>query len=143
MSIRAADSGDAHRRHAAVLADRRSGEGVAMTSKLAKNRTVRAVAGGPGRGPRGQLTTLLSGVSRCPISGCEQRIDPSRLMCRGHWYTVPKEIRDQVWATWRSGQGAFSREHKSAVRSAIAAVLAAPRQLPGDRAAMSRPMARS
>jgi len=36
---------------------------------------------------------------------------------------VPKELRDQVWATWRSGQGALSSEHRAAVRSAVTAVL--------------------
>jgi hypothetical protein len=42
-----------------------------------------------------------------------------------HWYMVPKEVRDRVWATWRSGQGAFGREHQDAVRAAIVAVLTA------------------
>jgi hypothetical protein len=85
----------------------------------------KAVTGGHGRGPRGRLTTLYSGVRSCPIAGCGYQIDPSRLMCRTHWYTVPKELRDQVWATWRSGQGADSRDHQEAVRRAIAAVRAA------------------
>jgi hypothetical protein len=42
-------------------------------------------------------------------------------MCRRHWYRIPKQLRDQVWATWRSGLGACSREHLDAVRAAIAA----------------------
>jgi hypothetical protein len=92
-----------------------------MTGQLA----VKAVTGGRGRGPRGQLATLWSGADWCPIPGCRQQIDPSRLMCRSHWYTVPKELRDQVWATWRSGQGARSADHMGAVHRAIIAVLAA------------------
>jgi hypothetical protein len=42
-------------------------------------------------------------------------------MCRDHWYLVPKRIRDQVWATWRSGLGAYSPEHLEMVRVAITA----------------------
>jgi hypothetical protein len=42
-------------------------------------------------------------------------------MCRSHWYLVPKQIRDRVWATWRSGQGALSSEHLETVRMAITA----------------------
>lgn len=90
-----------------------------MTGQL----PARAVTGGRGRGPRGQLATLWSGVDWCPIKRCGRQIDPSRLMCRSHWYMVPKELRDQVWATWRSGQGAFSSEHREAVRRAVIAVL--------------------
>jgi hypothetical protein len=41
-------------------------------------------------------------------------------MCRKHWYHVPKQIRDRVWFTWRSGHGAFSGEHQEAVVIAIA-----------------------
>jgi hypothetical protein len=92
-----------------------------MTGQLAG----RAVTGGRGRGPRGRLTTLYSGVRHCPIAGCGDQIDPSRLMCRLHWYTVPKELRDQVWASWQSGQGAYSRAHRDAVKTAVDAVLAA------------------
>ena len=91
----------------------------------------RAVTGGLGRGPRGQLTTLLSGTGECSIPQCHGQIDPSRLMCRAHWYMVHKELRDQVWATWRSGQGAFSREHQDAVRVAVAAVMRVAGKLVG------------
>ena len=90
-----------------------------MTGQLA----VRAVTGGRGRGPRGQLATLWSGIDWCPIPLCERPIDPSRLMCRVHWYMVPKEIRDEVWATWQSGRAAYSSEHRAAVRKAVVAVL--------------------
>lgn len=92
-----------------------------MTSQLTADQA-RAVTGGCGRGPRGRVVTLGSGVSFCPIPDCGIQIDPSRLMCRAHWYVVPKHTRDQVWATWRSGQGAFSTEHQDAVIAAIAAV---------------------
>jgi hypothetical protein len=52
-------------------------------------------------------------------------------MCRPHWYLVPKELRDQVWATWRSGQGAFSREHRETVHKAVVAVLTVAGEIAG------------
>ena len=52
-------------------------------------------------------------------------------MCRRHWYLVPKQIRDRVWATWRSGEGALSKEHLETVRMAITACQAAAQ--PGGR----------
>lgn len=87
---------------------------------LVKRQTTAKPTGGRGRGPRGHLAPLPR-PGRCPIQGCGAPIDPTRLMCRSHWYLVPKQIRDRVWATWRSGQRAFSPEHKEAVRKAIAA----------------------
>jgi hypothetical protein len=52
-------------------------------------------------------------------------------MCRTHWYMVPKEFRDHVWATWRSGDGAFSKEHQDAVRAAVATVVRVAGKLAG------------
>jgi len=98
-----------------------------MTGDLA----ARAVTGGLGRGPRGQLTTLWTGAEACAIPRCRNQIDPSRLMCRTHWYMVPKELRDDVWATWRSGDGAFSKAHQDAVRMAVAAVVHVAGKLAG------------
>jgi hypothetical protein len=31
-------------------------------------------------------------------------VPPEMLMCRKHWYMVPKPIRDRVWAEYRHGQ---------------------------------------
>lgn len=89
-----------------------------MTSQLIESHTVAELPGGRGRGPGGQLVALLR-AGRWLVPGCRVRIDPSRLMCRSHWYLVPKQLRDQVWATWRSGEGALSPEHQEAVRLAI------------------------
>jgi hypothetical protein len=91
------------------------------------------VSGGPGRGPRTPLAGLAQQTARCSVPGCSRPIDPTRLMCRFHWYAVPKEIRDRVWATWRSGQGALSPEHGQAVRDAIAACQKARTALQADR----------
>jgi hypothetical protein len=93
-----------------------------MTSQVHEDRP--AVPGGRGRGPGSRLAAL-SRWGRCPVRGCRAQLDPSRLMCRDHWYLVPKPLRDQVWATWRSGEGVFSPEHREAVRMAIASCQAA------------------
>ena len=95
-----------------------------MTSEATQSPTVTELTAGRGRGPGGQLTGSPKHDYRCPIPGCGDLIDPSRLMCRRHWYRVPKQLRDQVWATWRSGQGTQSREHHEVVSMAIAACAA-------------------
>jgi hypothetical protein len=72
--------------------------------------------------------------SRPPVDGhdcrapvCKVSVPRSRLMCRPHWYQVPKPLRDRIWATWRSGAGVFDPEYSDAVRQAIEAVEAKTR----------------
>jgi len=46
-----------------------------------------------------------------------------------------KQLRDQVWATWRSGHGNHSSEHQDAVRMAMAACQERPRPVARSSAA--------
>ena len=96
-----------------------------MTSQLAERQALSALPRGRGKGPGGPKTGLPLPTGRCPVPGCGEQIDPTRLMCRRDWYLVPKKWRDRVWATWRSGQAAASPEHQQAVLKAIAACRAA------------------
>jgi hypothetical protein len=96
-----------------------------MTDLLLEGPAHRALPSGPGKGPGGALLSLSSGSKHCPVIGCGERIDPSRLMCRRDWRLVPYEIRGRIWATWRSGEAAFSPEHLRAVHEAIACSQAA------------------
>lgn len=38
----------------------------------------------------------------CPVERCLNSRDAGRLMCRKHWYQVPKQLRDEVWRTWKA-----------------------------------------
>jgi hypothetical protein len=107
-----------------------------MTFQLAERRDQTALPRGRGRGPGGQPTGLELPACRCPVPGCEEQIDRTRLMCRRDWYAVPKRVRDRVWRTWRSGREASSREHREAVLKAIAAARLA--RLPRGRRQLAR-----
>jgi len=102
-----------------------------MTGQLAECQTVRALPRGRGRGPGGRPTGLPLPEARCPVPGCLEEIDRTRLMCRRDWYRVHKPLRDHVWRTWRSGQAAASGEHRQAVLKAIIACRLA--RMPGWR----------
>jgi hypothetical protein len=82
-----------------------------VSSQLAERQAVAALPTGRGRGPGGQPAGLPLPPARCPVPGCGDPIDRTRLMCRRDWYLVPKQLRDRVWATWHSGQGAASGGH--------------------------------
>lgn len=40
----------------------------------------------------------------CHATGCEVKVPPRLFMCRRHWYMLPKEWRDAVWAVYVPGQ---------------------------------------
>ena len=107
-----------------------------MTSQLAGRPAAAALSTGRGRGPGGPPAGLPLPPGRCPVPGCGDQIDRTRLMCRRDWYLVPKQLPDRVWATWHSGQGAASRGHQQAVLTAIAACRLA--RLPGCRRQLIR-----
>lgn len=57
----------------------------------------------------------------CYAPGCERPVPARMLMCREHWFALPKPLRDAIWAEYRPGQ---EKDHKpsaaylSAVREA-------------------------
>ena len=40
----------------------------------------------------------------CHALRCSIPVPPKMLMCKMHWWMVPKLLRDEVWATYRPGQ---------------------------------------
>lgn len=40
----------------------------------------------------------------CHAYGCQVEVEPKMFMCRSHWFRVPKELRDRIWALYRPGQ---------------------------------------
>lgn len=108
-----------------------------MICQLAGRQTPASLPKGRGKGPGGQPQGLLASPGRCPVPGCGDPIDATRLMCRHDWNTVPRQLRARVWATWRSGSGAASRDHRQAVLQTIAVCHAA--RLPGRKRQLSWP----
>lgn len=40
----------------------------------------------------------------CHWPGCEAQVPPAKWGCLRHWKLLPKNLRDQIWATFRPGQ---------------------------------------
>lgn len=40
----------------------------------------------------------------CHWDGCEKECPPAMWGCKVHWFTLPKFLRDHVWAAYRPGQ---------------------------------------
>jgi len=95
-----------------------------MTIQMVERRLTRCRPRGRGKGPGAVWLVLPTASKQCRVPGCSQRIDLSHLMCRDDWYLVPKPLRDRIWATWESGYGVVSREHRAAVQEAVRSCLA-------------------
>lgn len=61
-----------------------------------------------------------SGVSEhvCPAPGCSFFVDDEQLACSRHWYSIPKELRDELWRAYRGG-GCGTARHVAAVNACI------------------------
>lgn len=40
----------------------------------------------------------------CHATDCPRVIPPDMFMCRFHWFSLPKDMRDRIWETYRDGQ---------------------------------------
>lgn len=40
----------------------------------------------------------------CHWPGCPKAVPPAMWGCKGHWFALPKSLRDRIWATYRRGQ---------------------------------------
>ena len=61
----------------------------------------------------------------CHATGCKNHIPPAMLMCRAHWFMVPKNIRDEVWGAYRPGQEVTkdpNEKYMTAYKRAVVAV---------------------
>lgn len=61
----------------------------------------------------------------CHAAGCPIRVPQTMLMCKRHWFMVPRAIQSRIWATYRDGQcddWEISHAYAEAARSAVRAV---------------------
>lgn len=40
----------------------------------------------------------------CHARNCTTGVPPKMLMCRPHWFMVPRAMQARIWATYRPGQ---------------------------------------
>lgn len=59
----------------------------------------------------------------CHAAGCSTPCPPKCLMCRKHWFMVPRPLRDRVWATYQEGQEAGMATPSAAWHSAANAAI--------------------
>lgn len=40
----------------------------------------------------------------CHAHGCDVAVPPKMFMCKRHWYSLRKPLRDAIWAEYKPGQ---------------------------------------
>jgi hypothetical protein len=40
----------------------------------------------------------------CHYPGCPNQVPPAMYMCKPHWMSLPKYLRDKIWAAYVPGQ---------------------------------------
>jgi len=40
----------------------------------------------------------------CHWPGCDKDVPPAMWGCKTHWFKLPKNLRDRIWATYQPGQ---------------------------------------
>ena len=66
----------------------------------------------------------------CEVPLCGETIAAGKLMCRDHWYEVPKQVRQRINHAWKriKGRGTARyrqealRDYRAAVTEAVSAV---------------------
>ena len=49
-------------------------------------------------------------MSKCPGKDCGVEVERPRFLCRPHWYSVPKPLRDRIWQLYREAPGSEELE---------------------------------
>lgn len=57
----------------------------------------------------------------CHWPGCERQVPPAAWGCRGHWYSLPIDIRNAIWKAFRPGQEISGRPNEAYIAAARAA----------------------
>lgn len=55
----------------------------------------------------------------CRVDGCTATHRRDKLMCRRHWLGLPKPLRDELWAAYRT-EGVFSERYLEAADACFA-----------------------
>ena len=41
-------------------------------------------------------------MSKCGAIGCKISVDGIKAYCKSHWFQLPKLMRDEIWAAYRT-----------------------------------------
>lgn len=72
---------------------------------------------------------LRSSEHSCHLPDCEEVIAPKFLMCAKHWKLVPKELQQEVYRFYRTGQEKTKNPSKNYLQAARRAILAVEEKL--------------
>jgi hypothetical protein len=61
-------------------------------------------------------------VHTCHARGCNRPVPPKMFMCRTHWFSLPKPMRDAIWDVYVPGQEVRKDPSPEYIETAQAAI---------------------
>lgn len=46
----------------------------------------------------------MASLRTCPRDGCTKKLSADLFACSPHWYSIPPNVRDEIWRAWRAYQ---------------------------------------
>ena len=56
----------------------------------------------------------------CHWPGCGKAVPAAMWGCKPHWFALPKQLRDRIWATYRRGQEVTKTPSAEYIEAALA-----------------------
>lgn len=83
----------------------------------------------------------MSEAHTCHWPGCQRHVPPKMWGCAPHWFTLPKALRDRIWAAYVPGQEISKTPSEAYLAVAREAHAFALSYVPAKRAARAIPQA--
>ena len=83
----------------------------------------------------------MSEAHTCHWPGCQRHVPPKLWGCAPHWFTLPKDLRDRIWAAYIPGQEVTKTPSNEYLAVAHEAHEFARNHLPAKRPAPASPQA--
>lgn len=55
----------------------------------------------------------------CHWPGCKTQVPPAMWGCKPHWFSLPRPLRNKIWATYQPGQEITGRPSRQYVSAAL------------------------
>lgn len=64
--------------------------------------------------PVQQVEPIKPHLHKCPHHNCERKLPAQLYACRGHWFALPKKLRDDIWKGYTNNSTLWNESDRKA-----------------------------